>query len=328
MAKKVIKIDDSVDNIDDIIDDKNPRRRGRKPKDKVYSITKIDEIKTVETPDENIILHLPLTKEDIENIDINSIVGKSNIIEPMPYEEVSNYSELNYLENKNMSEMTNFEELSQVNDSDDKKLVKRNLKNIMFEFIDGNNRKEWVKNTNISCLWCCNQFDTIPCAIPEKMIKDKFYVSGCFCSFNCAAAYNFNEKTYNMWERYSLLNLLYQKMYNVPIMKIKIAPPRQVLKMFGGFMTIEEFRKNFLTNNIYKIVIPPMISLIPRVEENIYEHLNRPYKIDNADNENLKKIMSNIGESIDKDNMLKLKRDKPKDNTKMTLMSYMNIQMV
>ena len=348
-------------------------KKVRKQKEKVYGITKVNDLKSNKI-DEHVILHLQLTLKQIENIDNDSILdfNNNNLTDPYPYDPYthnpeSNYSEINKIDNmndninninninnsniindninndningniindniindltnnKNINLDNNSEEMAQIDDDINKKLVKRNLKNIMFEFLDGNNRKDWVLHTNICCLWCCHAFDSIPCAIPEKYVKGKFYLFGCFCSFNCCAAYIFDQKKYNMWDQYSLLNLLYRKMYNITVIKIKLAPPRQVLKMFGGFMTIEEFRKNFLTNISYQLVIPPMISLIPKVEENIYEHINA-YDTDNKNNQmNEKKNDFNItGTIIDNGNNLKLKREKPKINTKMTLMSYMS----
>ena len=45
-----------------------------------------------------------------------------------------------------------------------------------------------------------------------------------------------------MWERYSLLNHLYSQIYDTPDLTVKLAPPRQSLKIFGGKLTIDEFR--------------------------------------------------------------------------------------
>ena len=158
----------------------------------------------------------------------------------------------------------------QIDDQEDKKLVKRNLLNIMFEFIDATNNNTWPNSTNCYCDLCSHPFDTSPCALPEKYINGNFYLSGCYCSFNCAARDNFDQNTYNIWERYSLLNLLYKKLYDTKTIKIKLAPPRKTLKIYGGTKTIEEFRKNFLKNTEYNIVTPPMIPLVPKIEENIF----------------------------------------------------------
>ena len=101
----------------------------------------------------------------------------------------------------------------------------------MYEFIDGNHKNKWPEKVNINCSWCCHKFDTVPCAIPVKYIGGKFYLKDNFCSFNCAAAMIFDQKEDNMWEQYSLLNLLYKKMHNKNYVKIKIAPIITILSL-------------------------------------------------------------------------------------------------
>ncbi len=298
---------------------KVPRKRGRKPKEKVYSISK-PIITKQDTIDENSILHIPITQSDLNKIDNDLILPSdtSDIKTPEPYEPETNFEMVvsNPIKTVLPTESYSNEELAQIDDYQEKRLVKRNVLNVMYEFIDSNNREEWPKSTNIYCMWCCHPFDMMPCAIPEKYVKGKYYLSGCFCSFNCAAAYNFNEKSYNTWERYSLLNHLYKELYNTYFIKIKLAPPKKTLKIFGGFFTIEEFRKNFLTNNVYSVITPPMISLVPRIEENIFEYTDKS------------PAFIPLDENMVHDATLKLKRDKPLTNPKMTLESYMDLKIL
>ena len=70
-----------------------------------------------------------------------------------------------------------------------------------------------------------------------------------------------------MWEEYNLLNLLAKKIFNKNI-KIKLAPDRYTLNIFGGILSIEEFRINF--NEIkttYMIYEYPLISLNSQIEK-------------------------------------------------------------
>jgi len=130
------------------------------------------------------------------------------------------------------------------------------------------NGKSIVNNpTRIVCWWCTYEFDSDPIFLPESYIDDKFYVLGCFCSFNCALSYNLNLNDYKIWERISLLN----KMYYMTFGKydiIKPAPSREILEKFGGSISIEEFRKSLLKE--YRLVFPPMIPIIPFIEERRY----------------------------------------------------------
>ena len=103
--------------------------------------------------------------------------------------------------------------------------------------------------------------------IPIKYLNNIFYCSGSFCSLECATAYNFecNQMNINVWESYNLINLMSKKLNYKN--SVKCAPRKQTLKLFGGSMDIEEFRKlsnnnTFLTCNTY-----PMISVTDNVEE-------------------------------------------------------------
>ena len=168
--------------------------------------------------------------------------------------------------------------------------------------------------TDIHCWWCCHGFESCPIGIPYKYQNDKFHIYGVFCSFNCACSYNFNDNNVNTFERYSLLNLLYKKVFKCSGInnKVKMAPPRQVLKKFGGYLSIEEFRKTCQNNDkTYKILMPPVISIIPQIEEsNTIGNFDKSIPIDNN---KIRKADLN----------LKLRRQKPIVNPNRTLESYM-----
>lgn len=206
-------------------------------------------------------------------------------------------------------------------ESKNNRVVKKNLKNIMYEFINANNDKVWPETTNIYCWWCCHPFTWMPCALPEYLKKDKFYVNGCFCSFNCAASYNFSKCDDDIWERYSLLNLMYKKLYNSKFIKINLAPPREILKIFGGYMSIDEFRENSHRNDkTFTVINPPLISIIPKIEENI----SNSYKASAKGNISL--VNENILNKTQ--NSLKLKRNKPVTNPNNTLQSFMDLKII
>jgi hypothetical protein len=182
---------------------------------------------------------------------------------------------------------------------------------IFLEFNEHNKKQQWPSSTNIDCLWCCHSFETFPFGIPIKNYEEIYYMFGNFCSAECASAYNFDTlNSYEVFERYSLLNYLYSNNK-----EIKSAGPRLALKKFGGQLSINEFRKNNnIYNKIYKLLLPPMISLIPLIEEvNLVDNIN----MDNYDN------LFNID-----DNELKLKRNKPLPESFNTLETCMNLKLV
>ena len=125
--------------------------------------------------------------------------------------------------------------------------------------------KKYFK-TDICCWHCCHKFDNMPCGIPLSYEDGNFNTKGVFCSFNCALTYNYNSKECEnqIQERESLLYLMYKKINSVKEVNLKYAPEKETLKMFGGTLTIKEFRKN---QNTYIMVYPPMLSIIPQLEE-------------------------------------------------------------
>ena len=281
--------------------------------------------------DNGLVIHLPIKPSDIQR-STDSMINYSG---PAPYDHLTSdisfaqfsndkYKDVNvediYRE-KFISEKIIDSSISVKND--EQKLIERNIKNIMFEFMDSNSRNEWPIKTDVYCWWCCHPFDTPPCAIPKKYNKGKFHLYGCFCSFNCAAAYNFDKKYDNMWESYSLLHLLYKKMYNKAYKKIIPAPPKEVLKIFGGILSIEEYRNNLMNNTVmYRIIEPPMISIVPKLEEN---------KINVEQIRNRKKYIpvDDIDQQMNRDKLKELKNTKKQSVVKgnrNTLNSYLNLR--
>lgn len=330
------------------------KKRGRRPKDKVYNSLMSDVDNSFGGNDENIIISLPITLDDLRKEETNIITNiqyQPPLEEPFPYvptdyfkENFSPIEKLNgdcdvggQISEKNTIIYIKDKDIIQTDDGEEKILVKRDMHNILFEFINANEKDTWVTSTSVYCYWCCHPFSNVPCALPVRYESGKFYLMGCFCSFNCAAAYNFEYHTYNMWERYSLLNLLYKTMYQTPYIKIKIAPPKEILKIFGGFETIDNFRRNFLTLKAYDIVYPPMISIIPRIEENIFVRpFNENSMLFNSDDDGIYNSHSTPVSTVptvktggtNAGGGLKLKRNKPLTNPNNTLESYMSIKVI
>lgn len=141
------------------------------------------------------------------------------------------------------------------------------------------NKKVTIKKTNLLCLWDSHNFETLPCVLPELYHNETYYITGCFCSFNCALAHNlYYLKDAKIYQRKSLLYKLYREMYDIEISEpidIKEAPPREILASFGGTMTIQEFRNSFtVMNKEYIVYVPPLkpISLI--IEERTTDATN------------------------------------------------------
>jgi hypothetical protein len=329
------------------------KKRGRKPTCKVLTKTDINSIKK-DTLDECLIIQLPLSKLDIEKItnntyeqeqlqDVQETKSKTKNISLDFSEKEILYEDNEKIKYNTVDRCYNCEKMSQelkkletkysVNKINnlDKQIhnIKINLENIY------SNEDLWENTENshdICCWWCSHTFKTLPIGLPEKYYEKKYYVTGNFCSFNCALAYNLSLNDNKTWDRISLLyhlrnsifNNLYQNntessktAYDIKILDdIISAPPRCMLKMYGGKLTIEEFRnKSIILKSQYRYIIPPIISLSQPIEESTYNQdqnlLIKPLKM---------KTFANA-----KSNELVLKRSKPVSNNKSSLLNMMNI---
>lgn len=97
--------------------------------------------------------------------------------------------------------------------------------------------------TSTSCCWhCCHTFDGPPIPLPVAYCSytDTFRVIGNFCSFACARAYNVDNRRNHVSTMHYVT--LLRKRATGQLGHTRTAPPRTSLSMFGGALTIEEFR--------------------------------------------------------------------------------------
>lgn len=115
------------------------------------------------------------------------------------------------------------------------------------------NSNEWKVSNKIHCFWDCHPFDHEPCGIPQYFF-DGLMVEPNFCSYECALAYTLQNQTYGTWEKVSLLKKYFRKQY--PDSELKSALNRESLKIFGGKLSIEEFRRENHNMNIFVLKKP------------------------------------------------------------------------
>ena len=345
--------------VDDNSEPKIPKKRGRKPKDSYLSKPNTTNIDTSSVKGTILHLKINSNSLENGMLMDNMYDYNPNINTPSPYDPNNDNLELingegendiedcsqkpdfkldiisepnlvDTLEDKNTEELyeekvsiinNRYQETSTTSFMPNNSIKKKNITPIMIYFNEYNKRKEWPKVSNIKCFWCCHNFDNIPCALPFSYSDNTFYVFGNFCAPECAAAYNFESGAddKDIWERYSLLNHLYSLIYDIPDLTIKLAPPKLALKIFGGTLTVEDFREcntDYLKN--YKIVLPPMVSIIPSLEEIKKDTLRKKdsYYVP-IDKERIKKVH----------NDLRLKRNKPMTNRN-TLENCMRLKYV
>lgn len=108
--------------------------------------------------------------------------------------------------------------------------------------------EKWPESTDLCCWHCCHKFEGVP--IPATIKQDKrtsaIQVCGIFCSFNCSKKWILDKNSYSSGEQISLLHLIHKRITGGHYTSIRPAPPRISLKMFGGPLSIEEFRDGML----------------------------------------------------------------------------------
>lgn len=140
-----------------------------------------------------------------------------------------------------------------------------------YEIIASNGDKNVYEKDNPPgrlCWWCAHGFKCKPKGLPVhcKEIKNIYTLRGFFCSWQCALAYsNGVEKGFRLYDRSFWIRMLSKKMDGRGVNKP--APPREFLKVFGGTMTIDEFRDSFrwekAMNQEFLVERPPLLIVVP-----------------------------------------------------------------
>jgi hypothetical protein len=126
-----------------------------------------------------------------------------------------------------------------------------------------------ISDKKSACFWCTYDFDNPSIFIPKFQIKDTYHVYGCFCSPECAVAYLMEESIDSSikFERYSLLNNIYSKIYEYNN-NIKPAPnPHYMLEKFYGNLSIQEYRNFLKSHRLYLMIDKPLTRILPEYYE-------------------------------------------------------------
>jgi hypothetical protein len=336
-----------VEDVEQLASTTDKKKRGRRPKS-VYSAVEQPQVTVSNTSlsdDENVIVRLHIHEDTIHTINnvnnmssMNDVDGSDdNPEDPIAYND-GMYSGVMEYQNTLSEDCGNcghcghneiYKEIQCDHHQEDTNDQSLKIVHVLKDFEEKNKNNEWPSNTSICCYWCCHRFDNAPYGIPVNFHSNRFNVYGCFCSLECAAAYNFksSESLDEIWERFNLLNLLARKIgygcepgQDITSQSgcyiVKPAPERLTLKVFGGFLDIDAFRSYHKTNKVVNINFPPMTSLTQQIEEiNEYE-LNSEMKFIPLDSDRINKCKEKI----------MFKRSKPVHNTKSTLESAMNLK--
>lgn len=121
----------------------------------------------------------------------------------------------------------------------------------------------------VLCHWCCHGITANKVGMPINYdsVHNVFHVYGQFCSLSCAAAYNVSTHmgSDRMWDIHSWIQMMAQVYQQT--LPVRPAPSRYVLNIFGGPLSIEDFRAAH-TSLARTVVlnVPPLVSVQPQVE--------------------------------------------------------------
>jgi hypothetical protein len=235
------------------------KKRGRKPKGgKIINQQNVSDLDKSLKP--NVILHLKCSLKDLNLVgDYNSNFTNSKID---PYNSDINKNEYKFDDFDSEQNII----LANTNEKPLNVETKEIWKKIK---ILEHNLHNNVSDKKSACFWCTFDFDNPSIFIPKYQIKDTYHVYGCFCSPECAVAYLMEENIDSSikFERYSLLNNIYSKIYEYT-KNIKPAPnPHYMLDKFYGNLSIQEYRNLLKSHRLYLMIDKPLTRILPEYYE-------------------------------------------------------------
>lgn len=181
--------------------------------------------------------------------------------------------------------------------------------------LDKSTFTEYTNDT--SCFWCCHSFNWTQCVLPISYdaYKNIYSCEGNFCSPECALAYLYKEAgtESTKWHRHSLLRHMYGSLYTTK--ELSPAPPRTLLRMFGGPLDIEQYRiYTMKINDMIASELPPIRLVFPTM------NIQGPLR-------DIKKYVSLSVDVVEKaSEQLRLKRSKPVHGTAPTIDMVLRIK--
>ena len=282
------KKDTNVENIQLEVQDTAPvtevKKRGRKPKGGKL-ITKDTRNKPSAPVPTNVILHLKCSLKDIED---DVILNKNNLIgDPLnykasvpptvqAYDNANNDNRFFELDHNSGEQSLNAYNTPTVSANTCMKCMGESDANVNIKDINMKLKQLKIslyKNTmdekKSACFWCTYDYDNQSCYIPKCENDGEIQGYGSFCRPECAVAYLMRENIDDSikFERYHLLNRVYNKIYGFKN-NIKPAPnPHYMLDKFYGNLNIQEYRKLLNSERMLMVVESPLTRILPELHE-------------------------------------------------------------
>ena len=219
-------------------------------------------------PTPNVILHLKCGANDLKNngffsnkcyeYDPSDVSGK---IDAYQFDEQTD----NALFESVTPEPSTISDNSEIKQTTSNDVISHKLKQLAHDLHNNN-----ISDKKSACFYCTCDFDNPPIYIPKYSIDGTYHVYGCFCSPECAAGHLMKQTDVDpssKFERYSLLNHIYCKIYNYE-KNIKPAPdPHYTLDKFYGNLSIQEYRQMLKNERLLLIVDKPLTRSLPELHE-------------------------------------------------------------
>jgi hypothetical protein len=188
----------------------------------------------------------------------------------------------------------------------------------LVQFVNSSEVKSIPSTSDAACFWCCQTFPHRPVVLPIRDTGEHMTVMGNFCCPECACAYLFDmrQDTHTRWEQLSLLYRVYGEACRGDIHP---APHRTLLKMFGGTLTLEQYRRLIRSHTVrVDVHLPPMVSILATMD-------TKP--IDFYDASLTKNVNETVTERLQKaEEVLRLRRTKPLKAWESTLDACINLR--
>jgi hypothetical protein len=136
--------------------------------------------------------------------------------------------------------------------------------------------------------------------------RDEFTVSGQFCSWPCMKAYNTDSRRYLSGQLNNVLTLFRKRCCGI-LGPLRSAPPREMLRAFGGTMSLSEFRAASEGPTEFVPLPPRMISHEMAIAEQNASAIQNAAFLKTSQNLDAKIDFANVGT---KNETLRLKRPK------------------
>jgi hypothetical protein len=277
-----------------------------------------------------LIVHLPIQSKNVIMNDMPIVYDPLPPTDAQPYDSYANNPFMDDVEHIQESTVVSEEPVERQNDTEavskkeptvvtESTVDYYTLKSTMLvQFKDSSDVKTIPTTTTAACFWCCHGFTHRPVVLPIRDTGEHLLVMGNYCSPECAAAYLFDmrQDAHTRWEQLALLYRVYGEVCDN---NIHPAPPRSILQLFGGSLSIQEYRGLIRSHNVrVDVHLPPMVSILATMD-------TKP--IDFYDASLTKNVNETVKERLQKaEEVLRLRRTKPLKAWESTLDACLNLK--